>query len=109
MVGIGMGISVRGYIHADIVQQIIATITPLWGPENPITYINNILILLLVISGLIFFIFTIQGREKLTPISRLGRIGLMIGFGALIAQVAMTRYTFFIGRIRFLLFDLLSL
>jgi len=109
--GIGTGVAVRGFVQANIVQQIIATSKPLWGPGDPLTYINNLIIIVLTISGLFFFVFTFSARASKggNLISTVGRIGLMISFGALFANTVLSRYSFVIGRVQFILFDWLGL
>lgn len=109
--GIGTGVAVRGFVQANIVKQIIASSKPLWGPGDPLTYMNNIIILVLTLSGLIFFVFTIpiQKSKGGNLIARIGRMGLMISFGALFANTVLSRYSFLIGRVQFLLFDFLGL
>lgn len=109
--GIGTGVAVRGFVQANIVKQIIASAKPLWGAGAPLTYINNLIIIVLTISGLIFFVFTIPIEKSKggNLIGRIGRMGLMIGFGALFANTVLSRYSFLIGRVQFLLFDFLGL
>ena len=109
--GIGTGVAVRGFVQANIVKQIIASAKPLWGPGAPLTYMNNLIIIVLTISGLIFFVFTIPLEKSKggNLIGKIGRMGLMIGFGALFANTVLSRYSFLIGRVQFLLFDFLGL
>jgi len=109
--GIGTGVAVRGFVQANIVQQIIATSKPLWGSGAPLTYINNIIILVLTLSGLVFFVFTIPIEKSRGGrlIASIGRTGLMISFGALFGNTVLSRFSYLIGRMQFLLFEWLGL
>ncbi len=111
IVGVGTGVAVRGVVQADLISQIIATAQPLWGTRDPMTYLNAVIILIFTVTGLIFFIFTLS-TEKLTGgtlISRIGRVGLMIGMGALFADTVAGRYSFLIERMQFLLHQWLGI
>jgi hypothetical protein len=111
MVGVGTGIAVRGTIHTDIVRQIAATIKPLWGSEGILEYANNMIFIVIVLTGLIYFVFTInlgQGTGE-NLIRKIGRIGLMMAFGAQFGNTAAARFAFMIGRVQFLLFEWLGI
>jgi len=111
IVGIGTGVAVRGTVQADLVSQILATTQPLLGGGDPVRYINNLIVLLLTVTGIIFFIFTLP-TERLkggTLLTRIGRAGLMIGMGALFAETVAGRYSFLVDRVRFLLIEWLGL
>ncbi len=111
LVGVGTAVAIRGKIYADIIKGIAATAKPFFGPGDPITYINNMIFVVLFLSGLIFFIFTIpiQKGKPGRLIQKIGRFGLMLNFGALIGNTVATRYTFLIGRLQFLLYEWLGL
>lgn len=103
LVGIGVGLTVRGTITAEFLNQIRATIIPL-------NSINNIIIVFGVVSVLMFFYFT---RKDTNPVfnysGTLGRYIMMIAFGALFGNAAMGRMSLMIGRLRFLLIEWLGL
>ena len=111
MVGVGTGIAVRGVIVTDIVKQVGATMKPLWGPGNSMTYINNLILIVIVLTGLLYFVFTIRiGKSDSGSIlNRIGRFGLMMAFGAQFGNTAAARFSFMIGRMQLLLFDWLGL
>jgi hypothetical protein len=103
LVGIGAGLTIRGTITAEIVNQINASLIPL-------TSINNIIIVVGVITVLMFFYFT---RKDTNPVfnysGTFGRYIMMIAFGALFGNAAMGRMSLMIGRLRFLLIEWLGL
>ncbi len=103
LVGIGTGLTIKGTIGAQIVNQVRATLIPF-------TSINNIIIVLGVLTVLMFFYFT---RKNTNPLfntsSRIGRYVMMIAFGALFGNAVMGRMSLMIGRVQFLLGDWLGL
>ncbi len=103
LVGIGVGLTVRGTITAEFLNQINATLIPL-------NSINNIIIVFGVISVLMFFYFTRKDTNPLFNYSgTVGRYIMMIAFGALFGNAAMGRMSLMIGRLRFLLIEWLGL
>jgi hypothetical protein len=111
LVGVGTGIAVRGTIVTDIVKQTAATIKPLWGTGSIWKNVDNLIFIVIVLTGLLYFVFTInfgkgQGESILR---RIGRYGLMMAFGAQFGNTAAARFAFLIGRMQLLLFDWLQL
>ncbi len=103
LVGIGVGLTVRGTITAEFLNQIRATLIPL-------NSIDNIIIVFGVISVLMFFYFTRKDTNPLFNYSgTVGRYIMMIAFGALFGNAAMGRMSLMIGRLRFLLVEWLGL
>ncbi|MEM1661213.1 MAG: hypothetical protein QXR17_08780 [Candidatus Bathyarchaeia archaeon] len=103
-IGVGTGIAMRAAAVANISRQISATILPLWSPD-PVTIINNWLLVIITLGGLVYFLFTIFPRE-ITGTTRtsirnilqyvyralfvIGIYGMMVGFGALFANTIMS-------------------
>ena len=102
LVGIGVGLTVRGTITTEIINQVNATL-------RPINSLDNLIIFLGVLTVLMFFYFT---RKDTNPVfnysSIFGRYIMMIAFGALFGNAAMGRMSLMIGRIRFLLVNWLG-
>ncbi len=111
IIGIGTGVAVRGTVQADLVTQIAATAQPLFGAGDPLKFVNNLIVLVLTVTGLIFFIFTLptQRLKGGSLMARIGRLGLMIGMGTLFADTVAGRYAFLVDRVRFLLIEWLGL
>lgn len=106
-VAVGMALALRTAPMANIIAQIRATILPLWTPD-PVATINNWLLVIITLGGLVYFLFTIfprrpeSGRASPTysvyrALYLIGIYGMMIGFGALFANTIMTRVAFAIG------------
>lgn len=103
LVGIGVGLTVRGTITAEFLNQIRASLIPL-------NSIDNIIIVFGLISVLMFFYFTRKDTNPLFNYSgTVGRYIMMIAFGALFGNAAMGRMSLMIGRLQFLLVRWLGL
>jgi len=100
MVGIGTGVAVRGAIHGDFVQQISATIR--------VGSVNDILLLVFVAASLSYFFFSRTIKGPVAAIPQLGRVVLMVAFGAAFGTTVMGRMALLIGRIQFVLGDWLG-
>jgi hypothetical protein len=115
LVGLGVGLAMRGAIKSDFIDQIRGTLIPLVSPEGPFQSFNNILIVITVITILYYFVYTVEPNPKtaLGSLSRnvrtLARVLMMVGFGAAYGNVMMYRFTIFLGRAQYILYDLLGL
>lgn len=99
-IGVGTGIAMRATAVANIARQISATIVPLWS-SDPVTTINNWLLVVITLGGLVYFLFTVFPRKTegagTSPIYYIyrtlfviGMYGMMVGFGALFANTIMS-------------------
>ncbi|HHX11101.1 MAG TPA: hypothetical protein GX729_07025 [Firmicutes bacterium] len=100
MVGIGTGVAVSGAIHGDFSQQISATIK--------VGSVNEILLLVFVIASLSYFFFSRDLKGPLSSVPQLGKVVLMVAFGAAFGTTVMGRMALLIGRIQFILGDWLG-
>jgi len=98
MVSLGVAVSVRGAVSANLTRQIGATMLPL-------TSTNNILMVLGTATVLGYFFFTFPANKALTYGSRVGQMFLMVAFGAMIGSVVMLRIAILISRITFVFGD----
>jgi hypothetical protein len=113
-VGITAGYALVRYLRSDLMAQVQATLGPgvvvrdasgvLWGAT-----VNQLLILLGVVSGLAYFTYSRAHRGGLGRLARIGLVFLMITFGASFGYAVMGRVTLLVGRLRFLLGDWLGL
>ncbi|MCS7250190.1 MAG: hypothetical protein N2323_05385 [candidate division WOR-3 bacterium] len=101
-IGIGAGLGVTASIQGFLIPQIGATLLPL-------TTINNILLVIGVISTIIYFYFSKEFKGTWKFFSRLGIIFIMIAFGASFGYTVMARISLLIGRIYFLLHNFLNI
>ncbi|MEO0086646.1 MAG: hypothetical protein ABIK77_06845 [candidate division WOR-3 bacterium] len=101
-IGIGAGLGVTASIQGFLIPQIGATLLPL-------TTINNILLVIGVISTIIYFYFSKEFKGAWKFFSRLGIIFIMVAFGASFGYTVMARISLLIGRIYFLLHNFLGI
>ena len=101
-VGIAAGLGITASLQGFIIPQIQATLLPL-------TSINNILIVIGVITTLFYFYFSREHKGILGTSSRLGIIFIMVAFGASFGYTVMARISLLIGRVYFLLHDWLHI
>jgi len=102
VIGIYAGITIVGYGSGDLILQIHANLLPLWT-DNWFTSLNNILLTVGVITGLIYFFFSKEHKGALGGAAKIGIWFLMISFGASFGYTVMSRMSLLIGRIYFLL------
>ena len=108
IIGIYAGITIVGYGSGDLILQIHANLLPLWT-DNWLTSVNNILLTVGVITGLIYFFFSKEHKGALGVGSKIGIWFLMISFGASFGYTVMSRMSLLIGRVYFLLGNWLRL
>lgn len=113
--GYSAGASIPRSVDAQIIQQIRATIVTrqsfadtLAGPGWQLG-LWTVIIALGVIATITYFFFSARQRGILKPISRIGILFVMVGFGASFGYTVMARISLFIGRLQFLLRDWLGL
>lgn len=101
-VGTYIGLSLRTMVFAQFLHQIRATFIPLVA-KTPMDTFNNILIVIMVLTVLLYFYFTLEHRGPLRYTSRIARYTMMAGFGAAYGDTVMTRMALLIGQARSLL------
>jgi len=95
MIGLGTAVSLRAAVKTDLINQIGATMIPF-------TSLDNIVIILGTLSVLAYFFFTVGLKSPAQHRgAQLGRMVMMISFGAQLGSVTMQRAALLIGRIDF--------
>jgi Kef-type K+ transport system membrane component KefB len=84
-------------MSSDVLGQIHATMLPLWT-GNLGSSINNIILIVGVLTGLFYFFFSVEHKGALKVVSRIGIYFLMIYFGASFGFAVMGRISLLIGR-----------
>ena len=87
--------AVRNTVGSQVVTQIYATLL------KPNTF-NNVLIVLGVAASLSYFFFSWESKGVLAVPSKIGRIVMMITFGAAFGNTVMGRMSLLIGRLQYL-------
>lgn len=107
--GIATGVAIPLEMKAKIIEQLngsVDLVTQMYSAQAGwATVVNNILILIGVISGLIYFFFSKAHTGATGGVAKLGIGILMIGFGASFGFTVMARVSLLIERLQFLLFD----
>ncbi|MEO0082367.1 MAG: hypothetical protein ABIL25_08775 [candidate division WOR-3 bacterium] len=109
VLGYSSGATIPRAVDAEIIQQLRATIITRAHFAHWDTAAWAILIFVGVIATVSYFFFSAERRGALKPISYLGIIFIMVGFGASFGYTVMARISLFIGRLQFLLGDWLGL
>lgn len=91
-IGIQMAVTLRGALFAQFLAQIrIGSIISL---DDPLTSFNNFILALCAFTTIVYFIFSREHKGVQGIISKIGRMALMISFGAMMA-------TFYMGNVSF--------
>ncbi|KPV65192.1 MAG: hypothetical protein AOA65_0342 [Candidatus Bathyarchaeota archaeon BA1] len=109
IIAIGTAIAMRTLVEAQFLAQIrltvlnpLATAPKLIAGTPKIAYLNNILIIIMVITVVTYFIFTggtkIQPTRTISTMREIGKYSMMVAFGATFGSTIMTRVAFFIER-----------
>jgi hypothetical protein len=108
LVGTATGVTLRGYITAQLMDQVKATIVPI-ASFQPYDLFNTLLSLLIIVSTLAYFLFSVEHKGAVGVMAKIGRYGMMAAFGAAYGGTVMTRLSMFIQRLQYLLFTWLGL
>jgi hypothetical protein len=104
-VGVGAGLGIIANIQGYVVPQVQATLLPVTGFN--LVSLNNLILVVGVITTILYFYFSKPHRGILGGAARVGVVFIMISFGASFGYTLMARISLLIGRIYFLLHDLL--
>ncbi|MEO0131641.1 MAG: hypothetical protein ABIK73_01685 [candidate division WOR-3 bacterium] len=109
VMGYGAGASIPRAIEASIIEQLKATVITRSTFESIYTGLWAIVIFVGVIATISYFFFSRERKGVLRPLSYLGIIFIMLGFGASFGYTVMARISLLIGRLTFLLRDWLGI
>lgn len=104
ILGVGLGIALRGSLGLNLANQITATMKiPLFGIA-PFDMLSNLIFIVSVLATIYYFTFARRTREGgLSKLSTIGRYLILISMGAIFGSTSMTRFAYLIGRVTFLL------
>lgn len=114
MARISLAVYIAYYVGINMVQKLQGEVVPQVGSTilNPIggnfTPIDNLIMIVGVLSVLIYFYFSIAHKGTVGTISRLGIWFLMLGFGAAFGYTVMGRISLLIGRMNYLFIDVVN-
>lgn len=111
VVGIGVGTAMSGLVGGSVIDQIKASFWSLNVPGDIGASLNNLIMVVTLVSAMIYFIFTIKAARGplATQLSTLGRYAMMAAFGYSFANTIATRINQYAGRIAFLVLEWLQL
>ena len=101
IVGMAAGLKFYVFINSNILTQIKSSAINFNG--SALDIINQIIVLIWVLSGLVYFFFSKEHKGTIGKISKLGVYFLMIKFGASFGFAVMGRISLLIGRFEELL------
>ena len=101
--GIGTGYVLAKDFKPYFVDQVRATFLLLWGTGNWWKTVSNWLYVIGTVTSLVYFLFTLEKKGFQGRVSQVGRITMMIAFGAAFGNTVMARVSLFLGRMQFLL------
>ena len=104
-VGIGAGLGITANIQGYVMPQLQATLLPVTG-WNMVS-INNVILTVGVVTTILYFYFSKPHKGALGWAARVGIVFIMVSFGASFGYTLMARISLLIGRLYFLLSDLL--
>ena len=103
VVGTTAGLSIISYLQANALAQAEGTIRPLFTSGSVWEMFGAVIMVVGVVSGLIYFFFSVEHRGAFGAVSRVGIYFLMIAFGASFGYTIMARISLLIGRMQFLI------
>jgi len=111
VVGIGVGTAMSGLVGGSVLDQIKASFWSLNVPGDIGASLNNLIMVVTLVSAMMYFIFTIKATRNplATKISTFGRYAMMAAFGYSFANTIATRINQYAGRIAFLMLEWLQL
>jgi hypothetical protein len=101
IVGTTSGYFLVTYLQSNGVEQVRATLVPL-------SSFSNIVLVVGVMTGLVYFFFSKPHKGPLGSVARVGVFFLMIAFGASFGYTVMARISLLFGRMFFLLHEWLQ-
>jgi len=101
LIGAGAGVSIPAMLQARILKQMAASMMPA-------DWIAGLIILVGLIATLAYFYFSREQRGWFGYLAKTGTYFLMVFFGATFGYTVMSRVTLLIGRMEFLLSDVLG-
>lgn len=108
-VGYHMGLQMMQKLQGEVQPQAADTIISLGQGVGGAELLNNLVIVVGVLTVLVYFFFSAEHKGALGGISRVGIWFLMVSFGAAFGYTIMGRVSILIGRINFLVTEWLGI
>lgn len=114
MARLSLAVYIAYYVGINMVQKLQGEVVPQVGSTllNPIggalTPVDNLIMIVGVLSVLVYFYFSVEHKGVVGTISRVGIWFLMLGFGAAFGYTVMGRISLLIGRMNYLFIDVVG-
>ena len=112
LLGVSTAIAIRTIVQVSILSQISGSMLPLFQAGDISTTFFNIIIIAFTLCATLYFVFSTdlmpRGRIGIN-ITRIGRVALFCALGYYLGFTVMSRYSFIIDRLQYLLFTWLGL
>ena len=111
IVSAALGLAARATMDSEVFRMISGTANLLIRGVSPFDAFSNTVVIFGVLVTISYFFFTLNPKVagKLGPVNTLGRYFLMIYFGSKYGSTLLSRMTFLLGRLQFLVFDWLGI
>ncbi len=100
-IGYYAGVIMLQKLHGEVLPQMKNTFLPLNGFN--VEMLNNLVIIIGVLTVLVYFFFSVEHKGALKPVSKIGIYFIMLSFGAAFGYTVMGRISLLIGRMDFLI------
>lgn len=97
LIGIGVGISMYGVLQSQLIAQSRAAMVPLIVKGSAGASINNLIMVVGVLSVVFYFFFALEQKGIVRRVSMFGRYVMMITFGVAFGNVVMGRLSLLLG------------
>ena len=98
VMGMAAGLRLYVFLQSNAMEQIGSTIQPVLGTATVAEAVNNLIVLVGVFAGLVYFYFSREHKGVFGGISRVGIYFLMVSFGAAFGYTVMARISLLLGR-----------
>lgn len=103
LMGMAAGVAFKGFARLYI-PQLASSFLPVLKPEPPYIILNNLVIIITIVTVMTYFFFSFEHRSRaIKGSASMGRWLLMIAFGAIFGSTVMARMALLTYRLWFLL------
>jgi len=103
MFGTGTGLGLARTWHSGVSRHLAGTISGVLASKDAFSLFNNLIVVIGIITVMLYFTFTEYYNKPLPSfVKRVGRIFIMISFGAQFGAVILSRMAALSGRILFI-------
>ena len=108
LIGYGAGAALA-FSPKILMGQISQSFIKLYGASTFPMALGNWVLFVAIVTGIVYFFFTIKQEGPVKPIATVGRYFIMAGMGTAFGAIVVYRFNLVIGRLQFLAFNWLHL